>query len=129
MARGNITYPKPNASPQSSPTADQQFQAEDTRLIAELYDPEKKTRIAAILALQRNQSSHERIIPLALQYARQHPTNDDGIENTLVVLESVSPETLVKHSNEIKDFIGTVKDRNPKIASAANKVLSLSGNQ
>ena len=130
QALSNIAYQKPNPSPQSDgPTADQQLQAEDTRLIAALYDPDRRTRISAITALQRNQFSHDRIIPLALQYARQHPTNDDGIENTLIVLKSVSPETLVKHNNEIKDFIDTVKNRNPKISSAANKVLLLSGSK
>ncbi len=124
---------KPSPSTNEPPT-DQQTQAEDARLlglIASLYDSNRATRISAITQLERERPLQDRIISLAVQYAREHQTNEDGIENTLIVLKNIRPETLVQHQQEIKNFIDEIQTRQtqkPNIPTYANTLLSLSGN-
>lgn len=125
--------PVPSIQPQQEPApANQQSQSEDLPLlqnIAKLYDANWKVRNSMIVQLQRDQSSHERLIPLAIKYGKQNQANDNGIENTCRVFQKINPEILKSHRGEVVDFIDTVKNKNEVIKREANKVSLLIGNQ
>jgi hypothetical protein len=126
------TQPTPISETQQSLSRDQRQQTDDARLlklIAGLYDAKKNTRITAMSQLQQDQTAHERVIPLLLQFAGQNQVNDIGIGNTLVVLQGIKPEVLAKYKNEIKVFTDTVKNSKQQYANLANKVAIQAGNQ
>lgn len=115
-----------SAPPVAQPTP-QERQVNEPLLqtIARMFSPNEEARNNAIIQLRRDTASHEEMIPLALQYAKQNQANADGVENTLMVFQRVDPATLKKHRDAILNFIEEVKNGNEKIAAAAEKVRSL----
>lgn len=119
----SLPAPQPRDTPsyQKSGTDDQEI----LKTIARLYDSNQRLRISAINQLQRQTTMHERMIPLALEYARDNQSNDDGVENTLIVLQRVKSESLRKHTDEVLTFLSVVENRNPRIRARANTLRKL----
>lgn len=117
-------------APQVAQPTPQERQANERLLqtIARMFSPNGETRNNAIIQLRNDTSLHEEMIPLALQYAKQNQTNNEGVENTLMVFQRVEPATLKKHRDAILNFIEEVKNKDDKIAAAAEKVRSLVNN-
>jgi hypothetical protein len=124
-SNANVSAPatQPGAISASPPVGGDDREILNT--IATLYDSNQRRRVSAINQLRNNTTLHERIIPLALTYAKDNQNNHDGLENTLIVLQSMKSETLKRYSDEVLKFLTLIGDKNPSLANRVNAVRRL----
>jgi hypothetical protein len=92
--------------------------------IAQLYDVDKNVRLGAIGKLMRDKSSHEKLVPIAIKYALDHPNDKNGLINTFLVFQKCDPQILKTHRDGIKSLLELLSKSNPN-ASGANRMKVL----
>jgi hypothetical protein len=116
---------KPSSLPTNTSTAP--AEQEDSVLrqtIAQLYDVDKNVRLGAIGKLVRDKSSHEKLVPIAIKYALDHPTDQNGLVNTFLVFQKCDPKILKSNRDGINSFLELLSKSNPN-APGANRMKVL----
>jgi len=97
---------KPSSLSTSTPTPP--AEQEDPALkqtIAQLYDVDKNVRLGAIGNLMRDKSSHEKLVPIAIKYALDHPKDKNGLINTFLVFQKCDPQILKRNRDGVTGFL------------------------
>jgi hypothetical protein len=135
LAVGAILLALPEEGPklvavvsQSSPNQDVRRFARDSldqrraQLIEGIFDSDKSVRISSTQELLAGWHSDQGLVPSLLEAAARHPESQDGIVNTLVLLESIDKNLLLKHETEIRSFLGKVESNGDVTRQHANAV-------
>lgn len=98
-----------------------------TTHVVNLFAADPRTRIAAAQALLERWRSDPELVPELLAYASRHPENDNGVYNTVVVLNGLSPGTLRPHRAEVERFLDFAGTRGPKTAGVVEQLRARLG--
>ena len=101
-----------------------------SKLVKEMFDSDRNTRIAATTRLIREYKTDDNIVPETLDIANNNKGNPSGIINTLVLFESIDAQTLRRFGKDVSDFLDAVsklRDPESQTASHVNKVKLLLG--
>lgn len=93
--------------------------------ISQLYAGDRKVRINAISKLSQDKQSHEMIVPLAIEYALTHPGDNNGIGNTLVILQKCDPSILRRNKDQVARFIEMIRTNNSQLKPDAERLGAL----
>ncbi|UCF70218.1 MAG: hypothetical protein JSW49_08445 [candidate division WOR-3 bacterium] len=94
------------------------------QLIEDLYAPASRTRTASAEEIIQVWRSDTMLVPKLLNYAKEHMDNDNGIYNTVVVLNSIDPKSLTKYESSIKSFLDEARKVGPKTRSQIDRISS-----
>jgi hypothetical protein len=112
-----------NTNRQSGQPGQEVAQGDDyVQTIARLYSPDKNVRMSAIADLSQSGIVQDRFVPIALEFAKTHQENANGLENTLLILQRAKPDTLKRYSSELLAFVDSVPVRNKRILDQANNL-------
>ena len=100
-------------APPAPPPDDPASAERRTQLINEMFNDDRATRIAAATALILEWNKDPQVIPSAIAAARARRANSSGVINTLVLLENMDRQMLMKHRVEINDFLDTLSEPSP----------------
>jgi len=96
---------------------------EMAELIKGVYSNDASTRRAAAGALLSDWSNDPNLVPTLLDSAATNPANENGIYNTVVLLESLKPEALSPYRGDIRSFAAGATKIGPKTAAEATTLL------
>lgn len=111
------------------------FAKKRVQLVEQMFDADKNTRINATTQLIKEWNTDPKVVSLALERAKIEQDkgerrNDSGIINTLVLLQSISPNILKPYEQEIVPFIERAKGNGPqtaKLVSSINLLITRTG--
>ena len=91
--------------------------------IRQLFDPTAAVRVRAYGALLPRYANDPTLVPEVLAVAREHPDDDNGIFNALVVLSHMNAASLTPHRAEIVAFAEQARRVGPRVAERARKLI------
>jgi hypothetical protein len=94
--------------------------------IPQLYDRVQSVRVNAISKLIQDKSSHEKLVPIAIKYANDHPTDKNGLINTFFVFQKCDPQILKKNRDEIIGFLELLSKSNPNTPGVSRMKAEIS---
>ena len=91
-------------------------QARMGKLVSGMFHPgaseeDKEIRQKAYLAVKRDYHFDEKLIPFLIRYNREHFEFNEGIWNSLYVLENMDEETLLKQKEIVSNFLNDVSQK------------------
>ena len=78
------------------------------KMVVEMFSEDKKVREKAYLALKRDYNYDENLIPFLIRYNRENFNFNQGIWNSLYVLEEMDEKTLLKEKELVSKFLEDV---------------------
>ncbi len=94
------------------------------QLIEDLYAPASGTRITSAEEIIQVWRSDTTLVPQLLNYAEEHMDNENGIYNTVVILNSVDTTLLSREKDSVKSFLDKAQKVGPKTRSQIDRVRS-----
>lgn len=79
-----------------------------------MFSEDKATRIAATTKLILERKQDESVVSPAVAKALSQPDNKSGVINTLVLLQSMSPAAVRRHSGELEKLFARVGGNGPQ---------------
>ena len=98
-----------------------------TKLVKQMFESDKATRIAATNKLIREWRTDEKVISETLDVANANSTNASGIINTLVLFENVEPALLKRYGQELNQLLEAVKANGPQTETHIKQLQSIIG--
>ncbi|HVF89407.1 MAG TPA: TIR domain-containing protein [Blastocatellia bacterium] len=95
--------------------------------VRQMFSPSKVARIESTTSLIASNKQDAKAMSLALSTAKADPSNKSGVINTLVLLESMDPQILKAHKEEIEELLKLVSNNGPETQDHVRKVRAIMG--
>ena len=92
-------------------------------LVKGVFSNDASTRRTSTATLISDWSTDPNLVPALLDYAAGNPGNENGIYNTVVLLENLRPATLSPYREGIVSFGAAAKKTGPKTAAETTLLL------
>jgi hypothetical protein len=93
-----------------------------SRLVEALFAAEAAVRQQAAQELIQGWRTVPELIPALIAYARNHPANENGVYNTVVVFNALGRGPLMAHRDEVMAFLDEAKAIGPRTRRLAEEV-------
>ncbi|MDH3648269.1 MAG: hypothetical protein OEQ53_01215 [Saprospiraceae bacterium] len=92
------------------------------QLISDLFSDQATIRKIAAQELLQGWHSDALLVKHLLEFAGSHPSNINGIYNTVVILNSIDRQTLLQYRDSILEFLSQAEALGPKTKSTSQQV-------
>lgn len=98
------------------------IESERNSLVKSLFSDEKVERIEAASEIINKWSSDVGLVTSLISYASKNLKNDDGIYNTVVVMNSLPKTSLAANAKDLEEFLSQAEKIGPKTKLMVKKV-------
>ncbi|HKG22936.1 MAG TPA: TIR domain-containing protein [Blastocatellia bacterium] len=93
--------------------------------VRQMFSASKVARIESTTSLIASKKQDSKAMSLAISTAKADPSNKSGVINTLVLLESMDPQILRAHKEEIEELLKLVGNNGPATQDHIKKVRAI----